>query len=796
MAEPVVFDLDVNNEKALLAFDESIRGMQQTKAASEQLIAAMGGIEKVAEAAGVSTAQAAKLVEQSVKQSAKAVEKAQQDAGKATEKASNDAAAAAIKAAKDAEKAQIKSAKEAEKALERFEKLAAKAYREQQLAAEKAARSAGNSWNQIAKRMQSNQVISDIEQLGGMLGLVGGSVSKFGMLLSSTVRPVSMLSEALTAAFGPQAPVILGLLALPVAGAAAIAILKGLANAGLEASERLEKLGLKIAPDSKRAFDEYEGSTQRLSVAMDRLKVAVGDDLADVLADAVELTAAFAEKMEALETVLHYTARGGLFVVTLGMSELVLGLAAAGALVMDLAADWQRSSRQQAEAIATVTTAQSQAAGLRAKLANDEKKLQAEIEKDRRKAFDEQLERDKRREKELQQEAEKRQREAEQRIKQEQETQDKLSAIVASGMDELMSEEGKLYAERNKRIEQVRDLEISEEQAANAILMINEQLEAQLQQLYQKRWDDAKEKRDEAYKDEKAAAEKFGRDISRMLADRARDDAQAQKEALQGALTEMADAWLTFVQDIAQLRIDALEEDLDRLKNQTKNAREQLRDQWEDFRDATRGMSQEDRARFRQQTKDERDASRAAIEELRARQDAQRKAIRETFAVSQAAATAQVIMQGALAYMGMLAGLAASLGPAAPAAPFIAAGIVGPAVAAQLAQIASQKPPAHSGKVFGADEFFVGDQMVRQGERGAILNQRTVETGGVDKVNAMNEGRDKSTSTAPMQVVFADGGRVVGEAWMREVKRPGSPLARAVGSAPRGFSDPYRRGGK
>lgn len=799
----ISFDLDASADKAIVAFDEALRAMDATKAASERLKAEVGGIEAVAERAGVSTAQAAKLIEQAVKQAAKESERAQQQVATATERAAKQAAAAAVKAAKEQEAAQVKAAKEAEKALERMEKMAVKAYREQQKEAQRAAReaekaaaSAGNSWNQIAKRMQSNQVISDIEQLGGMLGLVGGNVSKFGMLLSSTVRPVSMLSEALTTAFGPQAPVILGLLAIPAAGLAAVATLKKLADAGFEASERIEKLGGKVAPESKRAFTEYKESTERLNAAIDRLVVSIGDDLADVLADLTVLLAVVIENADKIQEKTDFFSRVTLAALTLGLSETIRLTKELGVSALDQYSDMASAGQRTAEGIANASKAASMSAAQRAKIAVEEKKLQAEILKDKRKAFDEQLERDKRREKELAAEAKRLKSEADRRLREEKQTQEKLHDIVASGMDELMTEEGKLYATRNERIRQLDELAISEEQYSNAVLDINEQTEAQLQQLYQKRWDDAKEKRDEAYEDEKAAAESFQRDIGRMLADRARDDAEAQKEALESSLAEMADVWLEFTQTIAELRMEALQEDLDGLKKRTEGAREQLAEQWEDFRNATRNMTQEDRKRIREASKAERDATRERIDALREEQAEKRKAIREAFAVSQAAATAQVIMQGALAYMAMVAGLAVSLGPLAPAAPFMAAGIVLPTVGAQLATIASQKAPAHSGKTFGADEFFVGDQLVRQGERGAIFNQRAVEQGAVEQAKAANEGKMTGGGSAPARLVLADGGRVIGEAVVSELRRPGSRLARAVGSTPRGFSDPYRRRGR
>lgn len=783
MSEPISFDLDVNNDKALLAFDESIRGMVATKAASEQLIAAMGGIEKVAEGAGVSTAKAAKLAEQSVKQAAKEVEKAQQEAAAAAEKAAKEAAAAAVRAAKEAEQAQIRAAKEAAKELERFEKLAAKAYREQQKEAakaakaieksqrqtaqeaEKAARTVGNSWGQVAKRMQSNQLISDLEQIGSMGIIAGGSISKLSMIFTSAVRPVAMLATIL----GPSAPLVMGLLAIPAGALAAAMALKGLANAAAESRKELEEMGQRVTNKQAQQLNEYSESTERLQVAFDKLWVAIGAPIATKLADIAETAAWAAEKMQPLTDGL------ALYIEQQNPLQDALG-------------ESLRAEKLQGEAIAEHAKRISMLAGVRAKTAAENKKLDEEERKLRTKFLDEEIEQAKKREKEAAQKAK-------QRREEEKRTQEQLDDMFRDSVSDLLTEEGKILAARDERIRQLQALKVSEQDAADLTVALEEQAQRQIQQLYAERWAENAKKRKEALKDERADAEAFQRDIGRMLADRAREDAAAQKEALESSLTEMADAWLSFVQDIAELRMEALQEDLDALKKRTENAREQLGEQWEDFRKATQGMTDEQRKGFRERSKADRDATRDRIELLQAEKAETRKAIREAFAVSQAAATAQVIMQGALAWTSMMAGLALAMGPLAPLAPAIATGIVVPAVGAQLATIASQKPPAHSGGVFGADEFFIGDQMVRQGEKGAVLNQRAVEQGGEQKVNAMNEGKGGASSSV-IQVVMADSGRAVGSAWMAEAKRPGSPLARAVGSAPRGFSDVYRRRGR
>lgn len=718
MAEPIVFDLDVNNEKALLAFDESIRGMAATKAQSEQLIAAMGGIEKVAEAAGVSTAKAAKLIEQSVKQAASKAIQAEQEVAKARERAAREAEAAAKRLAREQEKA-------AEKA-------------------RRAAEMAGNSWGQIAKRMQSNQVISDIEQLGGMFIMAGGAASKFGMLLSSLVRPVAMLGTML----GPAGPVVLGLLAIPAAALASAAALKALADGAADARKELEEMGQRVTNKQAQQLDEYGESTERLTIAMDKLWVAVGAPIAAQLADIALMAAASAEKMQLLAKAV----------------EIYVDQQAP---LQKLWTDGSHAAHHQAETLALLqrTTSASMAAG--AKAAAENKKLLEEESKLRTKFIDEEIAEAKRREKEAA-------RDAKQRREEEKRTQEALHDIVASGMDELMSEEGKIYAARNERIRQLEELEISEAQAASAILMINEQTEAQLQQLYQKRWDDAKEKRDKAYEDEKADAERFARETAQIIKDNEKelnDFLKKQREeevalALNASLQIVQDATSMYEQ-LTSMSLDQHQSELDRLKDRRAALVEQLKD-------AEKG---------------EKDLVREKIKALDEETAARRKQARRAFNDSQAAAIASVIASGAAAYAAMLITFAA-LGPFAPVA---AAGVVAPSIGAQLAVIAQNKPPAHSGKAFGADEFFVGDQMVRQGEGGVIFNQRAMETGAQQRAMAENEGRSP-TSAAPAQLVLADSGRVIAATVVRDARRPSSPFASAFGTVKTGVVDPYRKG--
>jgi chromosome segregation ATPase len=239
---------------------------------------------------------------------------------------------------------------------------------------------------------------------------------------------------------------------------------------------------------------------------------------------------------------------------------------------------------------------------------------------------------------------------------------------------------------------------------------------------------------------------------------------EERKEAQEEAAFAIAEAWTAAIGGIADLMLEHHEGELEHLEMRRKRTRSALKDA-------------EDADKDRLENR---------LENIKEEEQAQKEAARNAFAVSQAAAIANVVASGAAAFAAMLLTFA----PLGFGAPLAAGAVVVPSVALQIASISKNKPPAHSGAALGADEFFVGDQLVRQGERAVVYNQRAVERGAVDR--GMAENRDQG-ATAPQVVVMADAGRIVGAAWLSEAGRAGSPLARAVGSVPRGFVNPYRR---
>lgn len=174
-------------------------------------------------------------------------------------------------------KAGLKQAEDAHRATA---KVAADAQKQAAASAASASGQTGRSWNEIAKSMQSNQMISDMEQIGSMFSLVGGSVSKASMVFTSSVRPLAMLGELM----GPAAPLALGLAALPVSLMLLKGTLTGVVDGALAAEAAMRKIGVVTDKNASAELRQYEWATKDLEVAWAELSITVGEELAPALA--------------------------------------------------------------------------------------------------------------------------------------------------------------------------------------------------------------------------------------------------------------------------------------------------------------------------------------------------------------------------------------------------------------------------------------------------------------------------------------------------------------------------------
>jgi len=151
----------------------------------------------------------------------------------------------------------------------------------------------------------------------------------------------------------------------------------------------------------------------------------------------------------------------------------------------------------------------------------------------------------------------------------------------------------------------------------------------------------------------------------------------------------------------------------------------------------------------------------------------------KAFRANKAAQISAVIIDGAAAYMGLLAAFSA----AGFGSPVLAASITGPAVLASVATIAAEKPPKFHDGVGAVDEMLA---TLRSGE--AVLNQRGAQAaGGSQAIEAMNKG----TPPGPTTLVFSYAGRAVERVVLDAMQR-GGPLQAAMAGGPAGVANPYR----
>jgi hypothetical protein len=160
----------------------------------------------------------------------------------------------------------------ADRQIRAIDRVAAK----QQQAATKAA-GALSTFGARAKALQSNALVSELETVASMFTQVGGAVSQAGILASSAVRPVALLGSTLGATG-------LAAAAFPVAAGAAALGAKSMADSAVEARDRLKKLGQEVDSTASDKLDSYTAATRDLGIAIDTVKVAIGDDIAEELA--------------------------------------------------------------------------------------------------------------------------------------------------------------------------------------------------------------------------------------------------------------------------------------------------------------------------------------------------------------------------------------------------------------------------------------------------------------------------------------------------------------------------------
>lgn len=258
--------LTPNNAAVLAAFEQTQRAGEQTTTYLEKLYAREEAMKVI-------------RAERAAEKSAKAKEREAAREIKAGEKAAAAAEKLRMREAAAAEKAADREAKAAEKARARETAAAEKAAAKQAKIEEEAAakRASMGTFGGRAKSLQQNPLISELETVASMFTQVGGAASQAGILVSSAIRPVALLTTAVGAA-GVAA------LAFPAAALAAAAGAKAMADGAVEAEARLKKFHIEVGKDAHADLLAYQIAMQDLANAFDVVKVAAGSEIAGELA--------------------------------------------------------------------------------------------------------------------------------------------------------------------------------------------------------------------------------------------------------------------------------------------------------------------------------------------------------------------------------------------------------------------------------------------------------------------------------------------------------------------------------
>jgi hypothetical protein len=185
-------------------------------------------------------------------------------------------------------------------------------------AAKTALRDLGAAAADNAKKLNQNQLLAQFESMSSLLIQVGGDVSQLGIIMSSAARPVATLTKTL-------GPLPLVLAAVPLAAVGMTMALRGIVDAAQEAEDRLKKLGVVTAQSASQELKDYKLAASSLGVELDKLKVALGEEVAPALTTMTQFLTVgiqkfgeFKDKVSDVKEVVQQLADVGIFFTTAG----------------------------------------------------------------------------------------------------------------------------------------------------------------------------------------------------------------------------------------------------------------------------------------------------------------------------------------------------------------------------------------------------------------------------------------------------------------------------------------------
>lgn len=223
--------------------------------------------------------------------------------------------------------------------------------------AEKAAKASAKAWKE-----GTDAIKGSAEKLGSMLGGPFGDVADLALDLGEKLSGTA----GVLGAMGATSAVV-------AAGFAAVGVsIKGIADAALEASHRLQEQGrdAEIPPAALASLRDYEQATTDLRAEVDLLTVSIGAPLADAMTTVVDvsrdLIARWGELSSAAQGVATYAqgvTRALVAFGSLGLSEVALDYAASVRQEANAHRDAEQAAADQAEMLAALGMTTEDSAG-------------------------------------------------------------------------------------------------------------------------------------------------------------------------------------------------------------------------------------------------------------------------------------------------------------------------------------------------------------------------------------------------------------------------------------------------
>mgnify|MGYP001361141796 CR=1 FL=1 len=194
------------------------------------------------------------------------------------------------------------------------------AFKEVEKKAKDTGKAVEGSFAKAAKSIQQNQMVSQLETISALFIQMGGNVSRVASVTTSLIRPVATVGAVLGTAGGAAAAAAGSFAVFAAAAGILVVATKSIVNGAVAARAELEALGHAdaVTAAQRAELDAYVLSTQALTVALDRAKVAAGSGLASslitlngALLSVLDVSNKVASVVAEIDGVFTSTARGG-----------------------------------------------------------------------------------------------------------------------------------------------------------------------------------------------------------------------------------------------------------------------------------------------------------------------------------------------------------------------------------------------------------------------------------------------------------------------------------------------------